>query len=181
MPSWSPASSSVWYRSECYTAYHTTVSSALAVNRMQSNIHLFHSLTFGNRQSVLDVDSPNIWKEVRTCTLKFRRQVSFYWTYTHIGQFCLVQFHVKKLQVGPVSTFALRGAFDYMQCEKLFLYCDCPTISFRRVCLEVYTTGLQKCLRYQSRFLSSNETLKQIDGMRRRPGWFAPLQTKWLD
>ena len=98
------------------------------------------------------------------CTLKFRRQVSFYWTYTHIGQSCLVQFHEKRLHVGPVSVFDVRGAFDYMQCEKLFLYCDCPTIRFTRVCLEVCVTWLIESLRYQSRFLSSNETLMQING-----------------
>jgi hypothetical protein len=46
------------------TAYHTTVSSALVVNRMQSNIHLFHSLTFCQLKSEFGSDSPNNLKEV---------------------------------------------------------------------------------------------------------------------
>ena len=127
------------------SSYHTTVSIVFADNRIQSNIHLFHSLTFGNRQTVLDVDSPNNLKEVNL--------------YPEIpaASFILLDLYTYwTILFGPISCY---NAASWPS----FYLCFARCFRLNAVCVAFLTLRLSNNTFHET----SNETLKQINGMRR--------------
>ena len=108
---------------------------------MQSNIHLFHSLTFGQLKSEFASDSPNNLKEVHLYpeipTLSFiLLDLYTYWTILFGPISCLNDATWRSFQLCLARCFLLK------LWGSLFLRCDYPTLSFILLDLYTYWTSL---------------------------------------